>query len=71
MNLKIDVKSRNYSFYLFGILSINAIRQIIYRYGYVFDETFINNKEDGDLSIRSARNQKENIFINFSIVPLL
>ena len=58
-----------FNFISFGIFSINAIRETISRDGFVFDETFINNSEDGDLSIRFALNRKEKVFINFSIVP--
>ena len=57
------------NFISFGIFSINAIQETISRDGFVFDETFINNSEDGDLSIRLALNSKENVFINFRIVP--
>lgn len=41
------------------IFSLDTIRQTISRDGYVFDETFINNSEDRDLSIRIALNEKD------------
>lgn len=53
----------------FGIFSINAIRSMMSKYGYVYDETFINNSEDGDLSIRLALNKKENHLLKFKINP--
>jgi hypothetical protein len=57
------------NFISFGIFSISEMRQTISRDGYVFDETFINNSEDGDLSIRLSLDNKKNFFINFKIVP--
>jgi hypothetical protein len=57
------------NFISFGILSINTILTTISRDGFVFDETFINNSEDGYLSIRLALNKKKNFFINFRIMP--
>jgi hypothetical protein len=45
------------------------MQSMISKYGYVFDEIFINNSEDGDLSIRLALNSERNYFINFRITP--
>ncbi|MEM4068176.1 MAG: hypothetical protein QXV17_15095 [Candidatus Micrarchaeaceae archaeon] len=45
------------------------ISDIINKDGYFFDETFINGKEDSELSMRIRKNGYKYNFINYKIKP--
>ena len=55
----------------FGIFSAEMVRDFVSRDGYLFDETFINCCEEGDLAIRIQKSKWKVGEIKFRIEPII
>ena len=55
----------------FGIYSAEMIRDFVSRDGYLFDETFINCGEEGDLAIRIQKSKWKLGEVKFRIEPII